>query len=87
MDEFIAKANIDLFRARLAEALSPAERQTLERLLAEEERKLARAQAQPKSKRKDRWILACPPAVSHLDSAQIIAADDVARMRAKESPR
>lgn len=54
MDQFIAKANVDRLKERLTEDLSQAERQTVERLLAEEESKLVLALARPKSKQEDR---------------------------------
>jgi hypothetical protein len=41
MDKFVAKANIDHFRRKLAQATDENERQTLTRLLSEDEAKLA----------------------------------------------
>jgi hypothetical protein len=41
MDKFVAKANIDHFRKRLAQETDESQRQTLMRLLSEEEAKLA----------------------------------------------
>jgi TnpA family transposase len=41
MDKFVAKANIEHYRRKLAEETDDTKRQTLARLLAEEETKLA----------------------------------------------
>ncbi len=41
MDRSVARLNIEHFKKRLAGTLDPAERQTIEHLLAEEEAKLA----------------------------------------------
>ena len=45
MDRTVADLNIAHFRKLLATETDPAKRQTIERLLAEEEAKLARTQA------------------------------------------
>jgi hypothetical protein len=51
MDKFVAKANIEHFRKKLAHETNESERQTLMRLLAEEEAKLASIESQRDRKR------------------------------------
>jgi hypothetical protein len=51
MDKFVAKANIDHFRKKLAQETDESERQTLMRLLSEEEAKLASIDSNRSGKR------------------------------------
>jgi hypothetical protein len=51
MDRFVAKANIEHFRRKLAQETNETERQKLMRLLAEEEAKLASIEKPPDRKR------------------------------------
>jgi hypothetical protein len=50
MDKFVAKLNIDHYRAALAGEKNEHRRSTLARLLAEEEAKLAAAEEKEKSR-------------------------------------
>ena len=50
MDRTVARLNIDHYRRLLAEEKDEAKRKTLQKLLAEEEAKLAGAQGSPKSR-------------------------------------
>ncbi len=51
MDKFVAKANIEHFRRKLAAETDETKRQALARLLAEEEDKLASLADDPQRKR------------------------------------
>jgi hypothetical protein len=51
MDKFVAKANIDHFRKKLAQETAESERQMLLRLLSEEETKLASIESKGSGKR------------------------------------
>ena len=51
MDRFVAKANIEHYRRKLATETDSAKRQLLARLLAEEEAKLASLNQTPSSKK------------------------------------
>ena len=51
MDKFVAQANIEHCRRKLATETDEAKRQVLARLLAEEEAKLARLEQKPGNER------------------------------------
>jgi hypothetical protein len=51
MDKTIARLNIEHFREKLSKELDEPTRQTIIRLLAEEETKLAALEGQPKKKK------------------------------------
>jgi hypothetical protein len=51
MDKFVAKANIEHYRRKLAQETDETKRQVLARLLAEEEAKLASLTNDPQKKR------------------------------------
>ena len=52
MDKFVATHNIEHYRKKLAEESDEAKRQTLLRLLAEEEAKLAALMCRPKERQR-----------------------------------
>ncbi len=52
MDRTVARLNIEHYRKRLAEETDETRRQTLPRLLAEEEAKLAALMGQPKARKR-----------------------------------
>jgi len=54
VDKTVADLNIAHFRKLLLTEVDPAKRQTIERLLAEEEAKVARAAQAPKEDRSDK---------------------------------